>query len=102
MKKTTISPRSLLANDVGGKRLLAVLLLIAVVVPLLNIVPDESSIFHVSSYTVSLVGKYLCFALLALAVDLIWGYCGILSLGHGAFFCTGWLRHGYVFDASNR
>jgi len=42
--------------------------------------------FHLSSYSVALFGKYLCYALLALAIDLIWGYCGILSLGHGAFF----------------
>ena len=45
--------------------------------------------FHVPAYLISLLGKYLCFALLALSVDLIWGYCGILSLGHGAFFALG-------------
>ena len=49
----------------------------------------EDSIFHVSSYTISLLGKYLCFALLALSLDLVWGYTGILSLGHGAFFGLG-------------
>jgi len=49
----------------------------------------ESSTFHVSSYTVNLMGKYLCYALLALSLDLVWGYCGILSLGHGAFFALG-------------
>ncbi|MDP7539441.1 MAG: urea ABC transporter permease subunit UrtC, partial [Alphaproteobacteria bacterium] len=48
-----------------------------------------TSPFHVPTYMVSLFGKYLCFALLALSVDLIWGYCGILSLGHGAFFALG-------------
>src|SRR5512134_2049147 len=48
-----------------------------------------ASAAHVPSYLVSLLGKYLCFALLALSVDLIWGYCGILSLGHGAFFALG-------------
>ena len=48
-----------------------------------------SSPFHVSSYYVALFGKYICFALLALSIDLIWGYCGILSLGHGAFFALG-------------
>ncbi|TIQ91748.1 MAG: urea ABC transporter permease subunit UrtC, partial [Mesorhizobium sp.] len=41
------------------------------------------------SYAVALTGKYLCYALLALALDLVWGYCGILSLGHGAFFALG-------------
>lgn len=61
----------------------------AILVPILNLVLPESSFFHVPSYAVSLLGKYLCFALLALSVDLIWGYCGILSLGHGAFFSLG-------------
>ena len=54
-----------------------------------NLFFPESSALHVSDYTVSLLGKYLCYALLALAVDLVWGYCGILSLGHGAFFTLG-------------
>lgn len=89
MTSNTFSPRSLLANDVGGKRLIIALLLIAIVVPFLNLAFPEDSIFHVSDYTLTLVGKYLCFAMLALAVDLIWGYCGILSLGHGAFFALG-------------
>ncbi|WP_406611455.1 urea ABC transporter permease subunit UrtC [Pacificispira spongiicola] len=60
----------------------------AVLVPVLNALPDGSP-FKVPTYTVSLFGKYLCYALLALAVDLVWGYCGILSLGHGAFFALG-------------
>ncbi len=78
-----------LMNDTAGKRLLWVLLAITVAVPILNLAVPKDSIFHVSSYTVALLGKYLCYALLALAVDLIWGYCGILSLGHGAFFALG-------------
>lgn len=53
-----------------------------------NLLP-ESSPLHVSTYTITLLGKYLCYALLALSVDVIWGYCGILSLGHGAFFALG-------------
>ncbi|MFT5580534.1 MAG: urea transport system permease protein [Paraglaciecola psychrophila] len=83
------SPRFFLASDVGGKRLLWVLLAAAIFVPILNLAVPEGSFFHVSSYTLTLVGKYLCLALLALSVDLIWGYCGILSLGHGAFFALG-------------
>lgn len=79
----------LLLNDVAGRRLLIGLCVIAIVVPLLNLAVPESSPFHVSTYMVTLLGKYLCFALLALALDLIWGYCGILSLGHGAFFALG-------------
>ncbi|MDX2368387.1 MAG: urea ABC transporter permease subunit UrtC [Colwellia sp.] len=54
-----------------------------------NLLFAEGSFFHVTDYTVSLFGKYLCYALLALSVDLVWGYCGILSLGHGAFFTLG-------------
>ncbi len=61
----------------------------AVLVPLLNQALPDTSPFHVPTYLVSLLGKYLCFALLALSVDLIWGFCGILSLGHGAFFALG-------------
>ncbi|MGB5444650.1 MAG: urea ABC transporter permease subunit UrtC, partial [Psychromonas sp.] len=54
-----------------------------------NLAFTEGQLLHVSDYSVSLLGKYLCYALLALAVDLVWGYCGILSLGHGAFFALG-------------
>ncbi|WP_317622113.1 urea ABC transporter permease subunit UrtC [Pseudohongiella sp. SYSU M77423] len=54
-----------------------------------NLLLPEDSAFHVSTYTITLLGKYLCYAMLALAVDVIWGYCGILSLGHGAFFALG-------------
>jgi len=69
--------------------LYAVLAFLAVAVPLLNLAVPETSAFHVSTYIVTLLGKYLCYALLALALDLVWGYCGILSLGHGAFFALG-------------
>ena len=61
-------------------------------VTICNLAFAPGSLMHVSDYTVSLFGKYLCYALLAVAVDLVWGYCGILSLGHGAFFALG----GYV------
>jgi urea transport system permease protein len=62
---------------------------IAIVVPLLNLAVPNSSFIHVSTYLVTLLGKYACYAILALSIDLIWGYCGILSLGHGAFFALG-------------
>jgi urea transport system permease protein len=58
-------------------------------VPALNLLTPEESALHVPTYVMTLLGKYLCYALLALAVDLVWGYCGILSLGHGAFFALG-------------
>jgi len=80
---------NMLANDRGGKIFLGILLAVAVVVPVFNLAIAESSAFHVSTYTVTLIGKYLAFALLAIALDLVWGYCGILSLGHGAFFALG-------------
>lgn len=76
-------------RDRGGQVLLALLLLAAVLVPLLNLAVPEGSALHLSTYTVTLFGKYLCYALLAIAVDLVWGYCGILSLGHTAFFALG-------------
>jgi urea transport system permease protein len=68
---------------------LALIAAAAIAVPVLNLAVPPGSPFHVSDHLVPLIGKYLCFALLALSVDLIWGYCGILSLGHGAFFALG-------------
>src|SRR5712671_5900886 len=58
-------------------------------VPLLNAVPPAGAALQLPDYLVPLLGKYLCYALLALSLDLIWGYAGILSLGHGAFFGLG-------------
>jgi urea transport system permease protein len=75
--------------DRGAVWFLALLAAIAIVVPALNLLLPPSSPFHVPTYLVSLFGKYVCYALLALSIDLIWGYCGILSLGHGAFFALG-------------
>ncbi|AYD01957.1 urea ABC transporter permease [Neorhizobium sp. NCHU2750] len=74
-----------------GKIIAAViiLLVIAALIPALNLLTPEDSALHVPTYAMSLFGKYLCYALLALALDLVWGYCGILSLGHGAFFALG-------------
>ncbi|MET3611889.1 urea transport system permease protein [Rhizobium aquaticum] len=65
------------------------LLAIAVLVPVLNLAFPESSALHMPTYVMQLFGKYLNYALLALALDLVWGFCGILSLGHGAFFALG-------------
>jgi urea transport system permease protein len=60
----------------------------AIAIPVLTLLPSNS-IFHVETYLVPLFGKYVCYALLALSIDLIWGFAGILSLGHGAFFALG-------------
>lgn len=68
---------------------LGVLLLALSLVTLLHLLVPAGHPLHVSAYTVNLLGKYLSYALLAVAVDLVWGYLGILSLGHGAFFALG-------------
>jgi urea transport system permease protein len=78
-----------LRADRGGRVFLWLLLVVGVIIPVLNLLVPESSAWHVSSFTVTLLGKYMTYAMLAIAVDLIWGYCGILSLGHGAFFALG-------------
>ena len=80
---------SFMKNDKAGQILLMILAVVTLLVSVLNLLVPESSVFHVSTYTVTLLGKYLAYALLAVAVDLVWGYCGILSLGHGAFFALG-------------
>jgi urea transport system permease protein len=75
--------------DRGGRIFLALLLAAAVLAPVLNLLVPDTSALHLSGYTVTLLGKYMTYAMLAIAVDLVWGYCGILSLGHGAFFALG-------------
>jgi urea transport system permease protein len=77
-----------LRGDGGGAVLYGVLAILAITVPTLGLTA-ESSALHLSPYVLTLLGKYLCYAMLALSVDLIWGYCGILSLGHAAFFSLG-------------
>jgi urea transport system permease protein len=77
-----------LRDDAGGTVLYGCLALAAIAVPMLALLPP-SSLLHLSPYVLTLLGKYLCYAMLALAVDAIWGYCGILSLGHAAFFSLG-------------
>ena len=81
--------RHLLDHERGGRMLLGTLAVAAVAVPAANLLVPEESVFHVPTYTVTLLGKYLCYAMLAISLDLVWGYCGILSLGHGAFFALG-------------
>jgi len=75
--------------DRSGQWLLYGLAAILVLVPLSNALTAEASALHITNYTMTLLAKYMTYAMLALAVDLIWGYCGILSLGHGAFFALG-------------
>jgi urea transport system permease protein len=80
---------ALAGADPAATTFVLVLAAVAIVVPVLNLAVPASSPFYLSSYVLTLVGKYMCYAMLALAVDLIWGYAGILSLGHAAFFSLG-------------
>jgi urea transport system permease protein len=81
--------RGLLLGPKGWSAVLAAVLVIAVLVPLLNLVVPDGHALHLSDYAVTLTGKIICYAICALAMDLIWGYTGILSLGHGLFFALG-------------
>jgi urea transport system permease protein len=71
------------------------------VLPMLNLWLPADHAWYVSQHTISLIGKFICFALAALALDLVWGYAGILSLGHGLFFALGGYAHGmYLMRAA--
>lgn len=89
----TIRPRSFvlsaMSDDKGGQFTLLAVLAAIIVIPLANTLLPAGHPLHVETFTISLLGKYLSYAMLALAVDLVWGYLGILSLGHGAFFALG-------------
>ncbi|MCP5308241.1 MAG: urea ABC transporter permease subunit UrtC [Zoogloeaceae bacterium] len=92
--RTPLTIRFLTSMPRSGWLALAIFALVAwVVVPMAHLMLAESSPFFVSAYTVTLMGKILCYAVVAVAMDLIWGYAGILSLGHGLFFALG----GYAF-----
>ena len=84
-------PERLLSRK-GWTVFLVALIVICAVAPALNLWVAESSALHLSDYMLGLLGKFMCYAICALAIDLIWGYTGILSLGHGLFFALG----GYV------
>ena len=78
-----------LGQDKTCTTVLIVLAAVTFIIPFCNLVFPADSPLHFSAYTVSVLGKYLTFALLGLSLDLVWGYCGILALGHGAFFALG-------------
>jgi urea transport system permease protein len=73
----------------GWLAYVAAALVLCVAFPLLHLAVPPTSAYHVSDFTVTLLGKIMCYAIVALAMDLIWGYTGILSLGHGLFFALG-------------
>jgi urea transport system permease protein len=86
-----------------GWIVLAACVLVAVLLPLLHLALPPGHPLHVSGYAMGLVGKFMCYALAALALDLVWGYTGILSLGHGVFFALGAYAHGmYLMRAIGR
>ncbi|MFY3083562.1 urea ABC transporter permease subunit UrtC [Achromobacter xylosoxidans] len=98
MKQTALTDFNLLArrplfNGRAWAALGAGVLLLALV-PLLNLAFPAGHPLHISAYAVALLGKFMCYALAALALDLVWGYAGILSLGHGLFFALGGYAHG--------
>jgi urea transport system permease protein len=81
--------RAPLLSRAGWSAFLVALLAVCALAPVLNLLVPAGSAFHLSDYMVSLLGKIMCYAICALAMDLIWGYSGILSLGHGLFFALG-------------
>ena len=89
---TQLPEPSALLGTKGWAFFLAAFITVCAVVPVLNLWVPAESLFHLSDYAVALMGKIMCYAICALAMDLIWGYTGILSLGHGLFFALG----GYV------
>jgi urea transport system permease protein len=77
-------------HDKRGWAVLATItLVLCVLVPISSLVVPASSPLHLPDYLVALFGKFLCYGIVALAIDLIWGFTGILSLGHGVFFALG-------------
>lgn len=83
------APRRTLFNRRGWALFTAAAVVILVILPLSNLALPASHPLHISDYAVTLLGKIMCYAIVALAMDLIWGYTGILSLGHGLFFALG-------------
>ena len=84
-----LPPRPALLTRPAWIALIALIIAIGLGVPLSALVLPETSAFHLSAYMMTLMGKFMCYAIGALALDLVWGYCGILSLGHALFFALG-------------
>jgi urea transport system permease protein len=89
MKTITLPQPVRLLSPLGWTVFIGILLAVGVLVPVLNLWVPVGHALHMSDFAVSLIGKIMCYAMCALAMDLIWGYTGILSLGHGLFFALG-------------
>ena len=89
MSTFVLPSKSPVLTGKGWSAFIVALIVVCAVAPVLNLVVSPGSFFHLSDYAVGLVGKIMCYAICALAMDLIWGYTGILSLGHGVFFALG-------------
>jgi urea transport system permease protein len=89
MRPPFATPRRALLSRAGWAWTTAAVYVLFVLVPAMNLLLPPSHPLHLSDYFVTLAGKIMCYAIVALAMDLIWGYTGILSLGHGLFFTLG-------------
>jgi hypothetical protein len=102
MSDLVLPTKAPLLSAKGWTAWLVALVVLCAVAPVLNLVIPADSVFHLSDFAVGLIAKIMCYAICALAMDLIWGYTGILSLGHGLFFCARRLCDGHVPDAPDR
>ena len=89
MSRVALPTKGPLLGGRGWTAFFVALIALCALAPVLNLWVPAGSAFHLSDYAVALVGKIMCYAICALAMDLIWGYTGILSLGHGLFFALG-------------
>ncbi len=101
--RLSVPERQPLFTRRGWSALALLTVVVAVGVPVCALLVPEGHPLHLSAYALTLVGKIMCFALAAIALDLVWGYCGILSLGHGLFFALGGYAMGmYLMRAIGR
>src|SRR5690349_17637888 len=84
-----LPPRPALLPPRAWQALVALILAVGIGVPVTALVLPDTHPLHLSAYAMTLVAKLMCYAIGALALDLVWGYCGVLSLGHGLFFALG-------------
>jgi urea transport system permease protein len=84
-----LPPRPALLSRRAWLALIALIIVFGLGVPFATLVVPETSPLHLSAYAMTITGKFMCYAIAALALDLVWGYCGILSLGHALFFALG-------------